>query len=66
MIPQSGFVTMKIYDAIGREVETLLSESMTAGTYTVTYDASKLKSGIYFYNITSGNFTDTKKMVLVK
>lgn len=65
-LPKSGFVTLKIYDALGKEVETLVSENLNAGLTEVTYDASKLNSGIYFYRIIANGFTDTKKMVLVK
>lgn len=65
-IPKEGYVEMKLFDIIGREVATLVSDPYRAGTYTVTFDASELASGVYFYRITSGNFTDTKKMVFIK
>jgi photosystem II stability/assembly factor-like uncharacterized protein len=65
-LPKSGFVTLKIYDALGKEVETLVSENMSAGIQEVSYDASRLNSGVYFYRIYTNGFTDTKKMVLVK
>ncbi|MFA5405335.1 MAG: T9SS type A sorting domain-containing protein [Ignavibacteria bacterium] len=65
-LPKDGFVSLKMYDALGREVETLVSENLSAGIQEVTYDASKLNSGIYFYRIYTNGFTDTKKMVLVK
>jgi photosystem II stability/assembly factor-like uncharacterized protein len=65
-LPKTGFVTLKVYDAIGKEVETLVSENMNAGLQEISYDASKLNSGIYFYRIYANGFTDTKKMVLVK
>ncbi len=65
-LPKSGNVILKVYNSLGKEVETLISEDMVAGTYTVSYDASKLTSGMYFYKISVNGFTDTKKMMLVK
>ena len=65
-LPKAGFVTLKIYNALGKEVETLVSENLSAGVQEVSYDASKLNSGVYFYRIYSNGFTDTKKMMLVK
>ena len=65
-IPKSGMVTMKVYNSLGREVETLVNENMAAGTYEVTFDASKLTSGLYFYRVIANGFADTKKMMLVK
>lgn len=65
-IAKPGMVTLKVYNSIGREVETLVSESMAAGTYDVSFDASGLTSGLYFYKITTNNFVETKKMLLVK
>ena len=65
-IPKDGFVTLKVYDIIGREVANIINETKTAGYYTVDFDASKLSSGIYFYKLQSGTFTNVKRMVLVK
>jgi len=65
-LPKSGSVALKIYNSLGKEVETLVNEDMGAGNYEVTYDASRLNSGIYFYRISANGFTDTKKMMLVK
>lgn len=65
-IPNDGMVTLKIYDALGREVKTLVHENQTVGIYTVTFDASKLSSGIYFYRLVCGGFVSTKKMLLIK
>ena len=59
-------MTIKIYDILGREVKTLLNEEKPAGNYKVTFNASALASGIYFYRITSGSHTSVKKMVLLK
>ena len=65
-IPNSGLVKLVVYDIMGREVTTLVNQVLNAGNYTADFDASSLSSGIYFYTLTSSNFTDTKKMVLVK
>jgi hypothetical protein len=61
-----NLVTVKIFDILGREVNTLVNEVKDAGNYEVLFDGSKLSSGVYFYSINSGNFTDTKRMLLVK
>ncbi len=65
-IPKSGLVTIKIYDVLGREVETLVNEEKNSGKYKVEFDGSKLSSGVYFYKITTNNFSETKKMLLMK
>jgi hypothetical protein len=61
-----GLVTLKIYDIIGREVQTLVNEALQPGTYEVTFDGTGLNSGVYFYQLTAGDYSETKKMVLVK
>lgn len=65
-IPTNKFVTLKVFDKLGREIRTLVSEFKNAGTYSVNFLADDLASGIYFYKIQAGNFTETKKMILVK
>ncbi len=65
-IPKSGYVNLEIYDITGERVAVLVSEELTAGSYNYSWDASSLSSGIYFYKITSGAFTDIKKMILIK
>lgn len=65
-LPKSGNVTLKVYNTIGKEVETLISEEMGAGVYEVTFDASKLNSGMYFYRLNTNGFSETKRMMLVK
>ncbi|MHB8581083.1 MAG: T9SS type A sorting domain-containing protein [Ignavibacteriaceae bacterium] len=65
-IPQSSFVTLKVYNLLGQEIATLVSQEQTPGNYIVNFDASKLASGIYMYRIQSGNSSLTKKMVLLK
>ncbi|MBC8044430.1 MAG: T9SS type A sorting domain-containing protein, partial [Rhizobacter sp.] len=59
-------VSLKVYDVLGREVETLVQSRKAAGTYTVTFNASKLTSGVYFYRLNAGGFVSSKKMMLVK
>ncbi len=59
-------VVLKVFDLLGREVATLLNEKLQPGTYEVTFDAAELPSGVYFYRLTAGVFTDTKKLVLIK
>ncbi|MDH3268573.1 MAG: T9SS type A sorting domain-containing protein [Ignavibacteria bacterium] len=65
-IPVEGFITLDIYNTIGQKVASLVNETKTAGTYKVDFDAATLTSGIYFYKISVGNFTETKKMILMK
>lgn len=65
-IPLSGNVSMKIYDNIGREVKSIINEFKDAGYYTVEFNGSNFASGIYYYKLETGNFTATKKMVLLK
>jgi hypothetical protein len=65
-IPQSSFVTLKVYDIIGNEVATLVNETKSAGKYDVRFDASNLSNGVYLYSIKTDNFTSTKKMILMK
>ncbi len=59
-------VTLKIYDALGREVATLVNANQTPGEYSVQFEAEELPSGIYFYTLRAGNFIQTRKMVLMK
>jgi photosystem II stability/assembly factor-like uncharacterized protein len=63
---KGGFVTLKIYDLLGREIITLVNEQLQPGSYEVQWSASNIPSGVYFYRLTTDNFTDTKKMVLIK
>ena len=65
-LPESGFVTLKVYDMLGREASVLVNEDKTAGNYSVTFDGSSLSSGVYFYQLKAGQYTDTKKFVLLK
>ncbi len=61
-----GFVTLKVYDILGREVATLVNEEKLPGTYDVTFDAGNLASGVYLYRLSSGGLISTKRMVLLK
>ena len=65
-IPNSEYVTLKVYDVLGKEIATLVSEQLDAGSYSYNFDASKLTSGIYFYKLQAGKFSETRKMILTK
>ncbi|MCW9066782.1 MAG: T9SS type A sorting domain-containing protein, partial [Ignavibacteriaceae bacterium] len=65
-VPEPTFVVIVVYDMLGNELEKLVSDKKDAGYYEVSFDASKYNSGIYFYRIQSGDFVETKKMVLMK
>ncbi len=65
-LPASGFVSLKIYDVMGREVENLVNENLKAGSYEVDFNGMNKPSGIYYYKIITENFQETKKMLLVK
>ncbi|MBK6914627.1 MAG: T9SS type A sorting domain-containing protein [Ignavibacteriales bacterium] len=60
------YVTLKVYDVLGNEIATLVNEQQQPGTYEVEFNADKLSSGVYYYQIISGSFIDTKKMVLLR
>jgi photosystem II stability/assembly factor-like uncharacterized protein len=75
-IPSNGFpigalgndrvVVLKVYDILGREIQTLVNETLQPGSYEVTFGGSNLSSGIYFYQLKAGDYIETKKMVLLK
>jgi hypothetical protein len=65
-IPQACFVTIKVYDLLGKEIAVLVNTEKSAGNYKVEFNGSNLKSGIYFYNMKAGSFTGTKKLMLMK
>ncbi|RJP63777.1 MAG: T9SS C-terminal target domain-containing protein [Ignavibacteriales bacterium] len=65
-IPQAGLVSLRVYDVLGKEVATIVNEEKTAGSYEVEFNGSGLPSGIYFYKLHSGNYTETKKLILMK
>lgn len=65
-LPQNGFVLIKLFDSLGREVASLVNEEKTAGQHQVNINGSELSSGIYFYQLHSGHFVQTRKLVLLK
>lgn len=65
-IPKAGLVNLKVYDILGREVQTLVNKELTAGEFIVDFDGTDLASGTYFYRIQAGDFVEVKKMVLLK
>ena len=65
-ISKLGFVSLKIYDMLGKEVATLVNENLNPGTYNYNFDASGLTSGVYFYKLESDGFVETKRMMLIK
>ncbi len=65
-IPTSGYVELKVYDMLGREVETLVNSIQKAGNYNVVFTGKNLPSGVYMYKLSVGNFVETKKMLMIK
>jgi hypothetical protein len=65
-IPENSFVTLKIFDLLGREIKTLVNQNQISGKYSITFDMSGYASGLYLYKIQAGNFSDTRKMILIK
>lgn len=65
-IPSNEFVTLKIFNELGKEVENLVSSKLSAGTYEADWNAANLNSGVYYYRLQAGSFLQTRKMLLVK
>jgi len=65
-IPQSSNVTLKIFNTLGQEVTSLINQNMESGVHTINFDASQLNSGIYFYRLDAGSYSEVKKMTLLK
>jgi hypothetical protein len=65
-LPERAHVTLKVYDVLGREVATLVDDEVNAGYHQVTFDGSKLSSGLYFYRLASGHYSATKRLMLLK
>ncbi len=65
-LPESGFVTLSIYNSLGEEVAVLVNHQMAAGSFNIPFDASGFPSGIYLYRIIANNFVSVKKMILLK
>ena len=59
-------VTLKVHDVLGKEIATLVNEEKEAGSYEVEFNAEKLSSGVYFYQLHAGSFIETKKMILLR
>ena len=65
-LPKAGFTRITVYDLLGRDIMTLINNELKAGYHEINIDAHNLPSGIYLYKIQSGDFTKTKKMILMK
>jgi hypothetical protein len=65
-VPKSSFVKMTVFDVLGKEIDILVNENLKAGTYKADWNASKYPSGVYFYKLQAENFSETKKMILIK
>jgi hypothetical protein len=65
-IPQTSKVDLMVYDALGKEIVSLVRGTRQSGTYQILLDASRLATGIYYYKLTAGSFIDIKRMVLIK
>jgi hypothetical protein len=73
-VPTSGFVSLKIFDVLGREIATLVNKTKSSGSYSVNWNPGNLPTGVYFYHLTvlqkeggqAGNYSETKKMILMK
>jgi hypothetical protein len=65
-LPNTSDVKLIVYDLLGQEVRTLVNEKQNAGSYQVQFDGSNLASGVYFYKLSATEFTETKKMILIK
>jgi hypothetical protein len=65
-LPKASDVTLKVYNLLGQEMATLVQSSMKAGVHTVSFDATRLSTGIYYSQITAGDFVSLRKMVLLK
>ncbi len=65
-MPEASHVQLLVYDVMGREVATLVEGALSAGRHDVTWQAGNLPSGVYFYRLTAGDFSQTKRMTLLK
>jgi hypothetical protein len=65
-LPKQSFVSLKVFDLIGREVATVVCEELQGGNYTRQWNAANVSSGVYFYRLQAGTFTETKKLILLK
>lgn len=65
-LPKTGFARITILDMLGREIETLVNEDLRSGTYNAIWNAAKYASGVYFYRPESGEYSEVKKMIMIK
>jgi hypothetical protein len=65
-LPTNSFISLEVYDVLGKKVKTLVSERQNAGAHLVTFNADGLSSGVYFYRLSNGSFVATKKLMLIK
>jgi hypothetical protein len=65
-LAKESFVQLKVFDVLGREIKTLIDEKESVGTYNVHFDAKGINSGVYFYKIIAGDFTQSNKMIVIK
>lgn len=65
-LQKNGFVSLKVFDIVGREMQTLVNENKPAGSYSIDFNGSEFSSGVYFYRIEANGFSDVKRMILVK
>lgn len=65
-IPKQDFVTLKVYNVLGKEMAVLVNDVKASGTYSIAFDASKLSSGVYFYKLETSSFSDVKRMIVTK
>ena len=65
-LPKSDFVTLKVFDVLGREIKTLVNKYQDAGKHSIEFNAATLASGMYIYRIYAGTFNDTKKLLFLK
>ena len=65
-LPKSSFVTLKVYDVLGKQVAELVNGTMKAGKFSVDFKGENLSSGVYYYKLVTSGFTDVKSMILTK
>ena len=65
-LPSKSFVSLKIFDVIGNEIATIVNQELSAGNYTKQWNAENMSSGVYYYQLKAGNFSETKKLVLLR
>jgi hypothetical protein len=65
-LAKNGFVSIKIYDVLGREIKSLVNDNLNKGSYEISFNAGDISSGVYFYKMVSGDFSQIKRMMLLK